>query len=65
MSFPWEARIPVNTGTGRQTETKNKVAGPGRESVSKSMSTVSGGDRKVGTYRGKDLTFSYLSQLLT
>jgi hypothetical protein len=31
MSFPWEARVPVSTGRGRQTEMKDKAAGPGRE----------------------------------
>jgi hypothetical protein len=46
MSFPWEARVPVNTGKGRWTETKNKVVGLEREHMSKSMSAVSGGDRK-------------------
>jgi hypothetical protein len=45
MSFPWEARLPVNTGRGRQTEI-NKVAGVGRQHVSKSMSAISGRDRR-------------------
>jgi hypothetical protein len=46
-SSPWEAGVTVNPGRGRRTETKNKAAGPGREHVSKSMSTVFGGDRKA------------------
>jgi hypothetical protein len=51
MSFPWEARVLVSTGRGRQTEMKDKLTGPERECVSKSMSAASGRDR-----RG-DLTF--------
>jgi hypothetical protein len=46
MSFPWEARVPVSTGRIRQTEMKDKVAGPGRECVSKSMFAASSGDRR-------------------
>jgi hypothetical protein len=44
-SFPWEARVLVSTGRGRQTEMKDKAAGLGREPVSKSMS-VFGRDRR-------------------
>jgi hypothetical protein len=46
VSFPWEARVPVGTRRGRQTEMKDRVVGPGRECVSKSMSAASGGDRR-------------------
>jgi hypothetical protein len=45
ISFPWEARVPVNTGRGRWTET-NKATEPGKECVSKSMSAISGGERR-------------------
>jgi hypothetical protein len=44
--FAWEAIVTVNTGRGKWTETKNKAVGPGREHVSKTMSTISGGDRR-------------------
>jgi hypothetical protein len=30
MNFPWEARVPVNPGRGRQTEMKDKMVRPGR-----------------------------------
>jgi hypothetical protein len=30
MSFLWEARVPVSTGLGRQTEMKDMAAGLGR-----------------------------------
>jgi hypothetical protein len=53
MSFPWEDRVPVNTGRGN-TDT-NMAAGLGRECVSESMSIVSGGDRRDDlTYEVKE-----------
>jgi hypothetical protein len=45
-SFLWEARVPVSTGKGRQTEMMDKAVGPGRECVSKSMSAASSRDRR-------------------
>jgi hypothetical protein len=46
MSFPWEVRVLVSTGRGRQIEMKDKAAGPGREHVSKIMYAACGGARR-------------------
>jgi hypothetical protein len=32
MSFPWEARVPVSPGSGRQTEMTDKVVGKDKKS---------------------------------
>jgi hypothetical protein len=46
MSFPWESRVPGRTRRERQKEIKDKMAGSGRECVSKIMSIASGRDRR-------------------
>jgi hypothetical protein len=46
MSFPWETRVPLSTGKGRQTEMKDKAVRLWRGHVSKSMSTAFSGDKR-------------------